>query len=184
MEDKTATKKNAGKLWFLLIDFLVAGLGVLFDQITKMLIRKYEANLPIPIIDNVLEISYLENKGAAFGMLQGKQLLFSIIFVVVIIGIILFLLKIPAEKKYRKLHIVLSFILAGAIGNTIDRFVKKSVTDFIYFKLINFPLFNVADIFITCCTILLVIFILFVYKDADFAFLKREKKEEKEEKQD
>ncbi len=175
MEEKNTKKFNK----ILILDLFIVCLMTFLDQITKYVIRLKQDTLPIPIIKNVLEISYLENEGAAFGMLQKKQLLFVIIFAFVIVGIIIFLFKIPKEKKFNKLHIVLSLILAGAIGNTIDRIMKQSVTDFIYFKLINFPLFNVADICLTCATILLVLFIIFGYKDDDFAFIKGKKKDTK-----
>ena len=73
-------------------------------------------------------------------------------------------------------------ILAGALGNTIDRVAKKTVTDFIYVSLINFPIFNVADIYIVVATIGLAILILFVYKDEDLRFMEFRKKTEKSEK--
>ena len=78
-------------------------------------------------------------------------------------------------KKYLPCHIVLTFIVAGAIGNFIDRLVNKYVVDFIYFSLINFPKFNMADVYITCGCFVVFFFVLFVYKDQDFEFLSLKK---------
>ena len=72
---------------------------------------------------------------------------------------------------YIKLHVALVFITSGAIGNLIDRVRLDYVVDFIYFSLINFPIFNVADIYVTLSTIYLVILLLFVYKESDLEFL-------------
>ncbi len=79
--------------------------------------------------------------------------------------------KMPDEKKYRLLHVLLSLIAAGAIGNMIDRIRLDYVVDFIYFVLINFPIFNVADIYVSVSTVALVILLLFVYKENDLNFI-------------
>ena len=85
--------------------------------------------------------------------------------------IIFVLLRTPDDRKYRKLHILLTMIAAGAIGNMIDRLRFDYVVDFIYIVLINFPIFNVADMYVTFATVILIIQVLFVYKDNDFNFL-------------
>lgn len=159
----------------LLADLYIIALGIFLDIWTKKRIINHASDLPKDLIPGVLQFRYIENKGAAFGMLQEKQTLFAVIFIIVCLAIVYLLIKLPNEKKYHKLHIIFSFIIAGAIGNSIDRFKKGSVTDFIYFYLIDFPIFNVADIFITCSTILLILFILFAYKEEDFDFLKKKK---------
>ena len=66
---------------------------------------------------------------------------------------------------------MLSLLLAGAAGNFIDRITRNYVVDFFYFEWINFPIFNVADIYVTCSIVLLLIFFLFVYKEDDFELL-------------
>ena len=82
-----------------------------------------------------------------------------------------FLIKLPAEKKYLPMNIAGALVWAGALGNAIDRVDKKTVTDFIYFVPINFPRFNVADIYITVSAIMLGIVLIFVYKEEDTAYL-------------
>ena len=161
------------KKWFiLLIDFLSLAILIFFDQWTKMLaVSKLKNQSAFVLINGVLELNYLENKGAAFGMLQ-NQMWFFIFIAVLIIGVISYILAMaPMKKKYAWLHVLLTFIAAGAVGNMIDRIRLEYVVDFIYFRLINFPIFNVADIYVTVCTILLVIVLLFVYKEEDLKFL-------------
>ena len=160
------------KKLFLLLDIVGIIVLVLFDQYTKNLAVIHLKDKPaFNIISGVLELNYLENKGAAFGMLQNQKIFF--IFVAfVILGVIGYVLyKMPEEKKYRILHVLLSLIAAGAIGNMIDRIRLDYVVDFIYFVLIDFPIFNVADIYVTCATVLFVVTVLFYYKEEDFSFL-------------
>lgn len=161
------------KKWILfLIDIAVLLIMVFLDQLTKNIaVVKLKDQQAYLLIDGVLEFNYLENKGAAFGMLQNQKIFFVFIAVLFIAAIVFVLIKAPNENKYIKLHILLSLICAGAIGNMIDRLRLDYVVDFIYFSLINFPIFNVADICVTVSTILLIIMILFVYKDHDFYFL-------------
>ena len=160
----------------------MAGL-VVIDQLVKLwALRSLRGHEPIQIIKNVLQLLYVENRGAAFGMLQNRQWFFLIITAVVILGLILIIPRIPDEKKYRFLNICLVFLGAGAIGNMIDRAFRKYVVDFIYFKLIDFPVFNVADIYVTCATFALVLLIFFYYKEEDInrIFSKKEAKKDEE----
>ncbi len=165
----------------LALDLIIFVTGVALDQWTKAFMTRLLKNQPaVPIIKGVLELDYVENRGAAFGMLQGKRFYFIIIAAVVFFVFVWLLLKLPPEKKYCKIHIALSFILAGAIGNTIDRGLRGYVVDFVYFKLIDFPVFNVADIYITVTTIWLAILILFFFQDDDFDFLRRKNSREED----
>ena len=80
--------------------------------------------------------------------------------------------RIPEEKKYIWLRLVSILVISGAIGNVIDRLFRQYVVDFIYFELINFPIFNVADMYVVIAAILLIFLVLFVYKeDTDFDFM-------------
>ena len=85
--------------------------------------------------------------------------------------IVFVLIKVPTQKKYYSLNILLVMIAAGAVGNMIDRVRYDYVVDFIYLVCIQFPIFNVADIYVTTATVILVFQILFVYKTNDFNFL-------------
>lgn len=157
------------------IDILAMCILVLIDQFTKRLaVVNLKDQNPVILIDKILQFRYLENRGAAFGMLQNKKLLFVFIAIVMLTAIFYALFKIPMAKKYLIWHVFLCFIAAGGIGNMIDRIMHDYVIDFIYFILIDFPIFNFADILVTIGTILLFIDLLFVKKEEDLAFLKLE----------
>ena len=172
--------KSKKKLW-LFLDLLGICALVALDQYTKYLAVIHLKDKPAYIIINgVLELNYLENKGAAFGMLQNQKAFFIFVAMVIlgVIGYVLF--KTPDQKKYRMLHVLLSLIAAGAIGNMIDRIRLNYVVDFIYFVLINFPIFNVADIYVTVSTAALIILLLFVYKENDLSFISFKQKRYRE----
>ena len=147
---------------------------VILDQLTKTAaVHALKGKAPAILIKGVLEFYYLENTGAAFSLLRNAKWLFIIIAGAAIIAIGVLLLKMPINKKLQSLRIILIFISAGAAGNLIDRFFLGYVRDFIYFSLIDFPVFNVADIYVTCAVALLIILMLFYYKEEDFSFLQK-----------
>lgn len=153
-------------------DFILMCLLIAIDQFTKYLaIIKLKEQKPFEIISKVLELNYLENRGAAFGMLKNQKFFFVFIAVVIIGLIFYFLYKMPDHKKYDILHLLLIMIASGAIGNMIDRIRYDYVVDFIYAIIIDFPIFNVADIYVTIATVTLAIVLLFVYKEEDLNFL-------------
>lgn len=158
------------------LDFLIAIVLIFLDQYTKHLAIIYlKEQKPVFLWENILHLQYLENRGAAFGILQGQKWLIVMIGLIALAGISYALLKIPIQKRYIPLRISLIFISAGAIGNIIDRLTYHFVVDFIYFVPIDFPIFNVADCYVTMATLLLIFLILFYYKEEDFAFLTESK---------
>lgn len=164
------TKKKIGQI---LLDVFCLILLIVLDQYTKLLaVEHLKDQNAFVILDKVLEFRYLENRGAAFGMLQNQILFFIFIAVIILLAITFVLLKTPMDQKYRYMHIFLILIASGAIGNLIDRLRFGYVVDFIYFVLIDFPIFNVADIYVTVGTALLILFILFFYKEEDLNFIK------------
>ncbi len=159
-----------GKL--LLIDLLVFLLLLALDQFTKYLaIIKLKGQAAIQLIPEVLELQYLENRGSAFGMLQNQKIFLLFVGVIFMAVMIFFLVKMPVEKKFYFAHVVFTFVIAGGIGNMVDRVRFDFVVDFISFVLIDFPIFNVADIYIVLGTITLFILFMFVYKEKDLEFL-------------
>lgn len=160
------------KIKRLVLDLLLFIVLVAIDQGTKYLaVVQLKDRAPVPIIDGVFELHYLENRGAAFGMLQNQKVFFIFIAVVILAAICYVLFRMPDKKRYRSMNFFCVLIASGAVGNMIDRFRCDYVVDFLYFVLIRFPIFNVADIYVTCATILLAIFLLFVYKDEELRFL-------------
>lgn len=163
---------NREKKILLVVDVLLALLLIAADQTTKYFaVERLMNNQPWVIWDGVFELHYLENRGAAFGMLQDQKIFFVLIAIIILAVIVYVLIKSPYQKMYTKLHITLVFIASGAIGNLIDRIRYEYVVDFLYFSLINFPIFNVADIYVTLSSIYLVFLLLFVYKESDLEFL-------------
>lgn len=163
---------NKRKIILLTVDFILAVILVAADQITKYFaILNLKGQSPYTIIDGVFELHYLENRGAAFGMLQEQKFFFIFIAAVILSVIVYVLFKTPYQKMYIKLHITLVIIAGGAIGNLVDRVRYDYVVDFLYFSLIDFPVFNVADIYVTLAAFCLVILLLFVYKESDLEFL-------------
>ncbi len=157
---------------------LAVALLVGFDQLTKHLASTYLQDGPFVLWDGVFELHYSINRGAAFGILQEQRWLFVLVTVVIVLLVLYIYSRIPMVKKYLPLHILCVTVLAGALGNFIDRISAGFVVDFLYFKLINFPVFNVSDCYITCSCVAFILLIFFYYGDGDFAFLSLKKKQE------
>ena len=129
-----------------MIYYLIALLIILVDQVTKYLVVQYmEIGENIPLIENFLYLSSHRNQGAAWGILQGQMYFFYAITTLVVIGLIIYLQKLPNDQKWMKF--ALSLMLGGAIGNFIDRLLHQEVIDFIntFIFSYDFPIFNVAD---------------------------------------
>lgn len=158
------SKKSWYSFFVIYVIILVA-----FDQITKLIARTTLSSGDVDIIPGVLQLHLLFNTGAAFSILTGKTILFYILTPVVAAIIIYLFIRLPFEKRYLPLAFVLASLVAGAVGNYIDRIAFRQVTDFIYFSIINFPIFNVADIYVTISVIVLLVLILFYYKDEELS---------------
>lgn len=128
-----------------MIYFFIAAGVLIFDQITKYLVRSdfvlYESRA---VIENVFHLTYIENPGAAFGMMANQRWFFLITTFLIIIFIIYFMISM--EKEEPKANIFLAMAIGGAVGNFIDRIIKGTVTDFFDFRI--WPVFNIADSFI------------------------------------
>lgn len=149
---------------------VVSGILVAADQYTKLLaVTHLKGQQPFVLIGNVFELLYSENRGAAFGMMQGKQGFFFAIAAIVLAAAAWAMIRMPGFeiRRYHGLKLCVTMITAGAIGNMIDRTSQGYVVDFLYFKLIDFPIFNVADIYVTTATALLMVLLLFYYKEED-----------------
>lgn len=146
-----------------IIAAIIIIISVVFDQVTKLWAADVLKNgLSIRIIGNFLRFTYAENKGAAFSILQNQRMFFLIVTVIMFIFLGYIYFKTENISKLSKLSIAM--ITGGAIGNFIDRFRLGYVIDFIdvrFGSLYNFPIFNIADCFVVCGTILIIILILF-----------------------
>ncbi len=151
------------------VSFLLSALLVGVDQFSKYLaVTHLRAQPPIPLWPGVFELQYCENTGVAFSLLENMSWIFIPLTMVVMALLVMILVrsKLSAHALFR---ISCSLIIAGGLGNLIDRCWLGYVVDFFYFKLINFPIFNFADCCVVIGAALLVVFLLFIYKDEDEA---------------
>ncbi|MCR5101666.1 MAG: signal peptidase II [Butyrivibrio sp.] len=156
----------------LIVDLIAIIILIAIDQITKLLAVKYlYEKSAFVLIPGVLELNFLKNSGAAFGILQDQKVFFILVAIMILVVIAYVLFRLPDDKKYNIMHVLLVMISSGAAGNMIDRIMNDYVVDFISFVIINFPIFNVADIYVTVSTVVFVILFLFYYKEKDFDFL-------------
>lgn len=142
--------------------FFFVVLLVMMDQLSKFFVVSFlKGQSPFILIDGFLSFYYIENRGAAFGILQNSQLLFSIITIVVLLGLMIYLIK-NYKSSSLATKISLTLIIAGAIGNFIDRLRLKYVIDFISFRMFghDFAVFNLADSFIVIGTIIVMILVI------------------------
>lgn len=155
-------------LW---MSLFAAGI-VALDQVTKYLtVASIELFDHVPFIPGFLRFTYVQNTGAAFSSFEGAQWLFALIFIVFTVAVIY-------EYRTKKLPFTtlerwcIAAIYGGGLGNMVDRIRLGYVVDMIETEFITFPVFNVADCFITCGCILLMIHLAFFNKE----FWKEEKK--------
>lgn len=143
------------------LGLMAAALLVVIDQLTKFFAAGHLSGGPRVLIPGVLELRYVENLGAAFGILPGKQWFFILLTVVMLVAFVVIYLREPEEDRPLPLNLALIGLIGGAAGNLIDRVYFHFVRDFIYFRLIDFPVFNVADICVTVSAAIFIIYVLF-----------------------
>ena len=155
---------------------------ILLDQWTKHLaVSHLKGQPPLVLIEGVFSLLYSENRGAAFSILQGKQGFLFLITLAVLIFVGYALVKMPANRRYLPLTVCLNLLFSGAVGNMIDRVTNGFVVDFLYVSLIDFPVFNVADIYVTTAAALFLVLMLWYYKVEElevFSFKKHNGKTE------
>lgn len=144
------------------LTMIIIALGLVLDRLTKKwAVAALKGKDAIVVIKDFFGFEYLENRGAAFGMLQNKQWLFITITIIVIIFMLGYLIK--RKPSFKLTYISMALIIGGAIGNLIDRIAYNYVIDFIlvhYKDIYYFPTFNVADMLVCVGTFFLLICIL------------------------
>ena len=132
--------------YYLLYSLIIA-VGIIIDQISKFVVVKFLKPIDdFPLWDGVFHFNYHENRGAAFGMLADNRWVFIVISTVAIIGIGIYLFFGKASNTL--MGVSMALIVSGGIANMIDRIFLGYVVDFLYFKLIDFAIFNIADSFV------------------------------------
>ncbi|MGI5850932.1 MAG: signal peptidase II [Clostridiales bacterium] len=144
-----------------MVQILIVMAIVVLDRVTKHYAITYLKDIEsIEIVKGVFSLTYVENRGAAFGILQNQRWFFIVLTIIVSMGIVYYIFT--QSNLDTLLRISLSMILGGAIGNLIDRIKFGYVVDMLHFTLIDFPVFNVADCFVVTGTILLALYTLFI----------------------
>ncbi|AAK80073.1 signal peptidase II [Clostridium acetobutylicum] len=147
------------------MEILVVAVGILVDRLTKIwALDKLKKVQDIPIIKNFFDLTYVENRGAAWGIFSGKTLVLSAVTLLVLSAIIVYMIKYRPKSKLARIS--LSLVISGALGNLYDRVFYKYVVDLFslhYKDIYYYPVFNVADICVVVGTIMIAIFI--VLKD-------------------
>ena len=130
--------------YVLFMYYFLIGVAVALDQLVKIIVRtNMEVHQTIPILQDVFHITYVQNTGAAFSMFSGHVEVLAVVTVVATVAMLAYIYKIR-KTAHMSLLISLSLIVAGGIGNIIDRVSLKYVMDFLDFRI--WPVFNIADI--------------------------------------
>ena len=140
---------------------VIVFLGVVADQLSKMWAVEHLMSSSPVVVPGVLSFTYVENTGMAFGMGSGMTLFLAIASLVLAL-VLAFMLVRYREKMHALSKVALSLMIAGALGNVIDRFFLGYVVDFIRFDFVEFAVFNVADICVTMGTIFLFLSLIFL----------------------
>lgn len=136
--------------------WIVAAIGLALDQLTKYwVVQAFELGETVPLWEGVFHFTYVTNKGAAFSLFQGGVWWLRWLSLLVAIGLMLLALLGPKMNRWEQAGY--GFILSGALGNGLDRFLAGEVVDFLDFRLIRFPVFNLADVFINIGIVCLLI---------------------------
>lgn len=130
---------------------------LIVDQISKILVVKFLDLNSVTVIKNFFYLTYTNNTGAAFSILTDKRIFLVLVGIIIIILLIYYLKKHQIKSTINK--IAFALVIGGSLGNLIDRIIRGSVVDFIDIKIFsyNFPIFNLADTFITIGVLLLLI---------------------------
>ncbi len=130
--------------------------SLVLDQVTKAMARmEFNEHQSIALIPNVLDLTLTFNRGIAFGMFQGMGVLLAPVAILIAAGAALYSHRHPNEHRWT--HAAMALLAAGALGNLIDRLMLGKVTDMIWVRFIEFPVFNVADVCITIAGAILVV---------------------------
>lgn len=157
-----------------MIPMIAVILLIALDQGTKLwALGSLKPIHSMTVAEGFLDLTFVENRGVAFGMLAGQRWLILLLTGVIACGMIAFYLRLPRERKYTPLRAAILLVLAGAIGNIIDRFFRGYVVDFFEFTFFDWPVFNVADIYVVVGVMILLFMMVFVLKDEDLDFKRK-----------
>lgn len=162
-------RSSTFKIKIFILPIIIIGLLTALDQLTKFIITSrfglYETK---PVIQDVFSITYIQNTGVAWGMFKGKRIIFLILTFIALLFAFRIYYNVYNKKKYIPIRICLILLISGALGNMLDRIRLGYVVDFFSFELIDFPVFNVADIMVVVSFFLLFFLLIFKYSNEEF----------------
>lgn len=176
--------KNKSKAVILTVNAIIAAVLITLDQVIKAKIVEVFTADPSEkmFIPGVIYLKYLKNDGAAFSSFRNQKWFLLAISVLFMALIIFVMVKLPTTKKFVPANILFSMIVAGGVGNMIDRIKQSYVVDYLGFDFWrSYPIFNFADICVVLGVVGLFILFIFVYKDKDLEFLRFKKATDKSE---
>ena len=150
----------AGLIW-------IAALVFMDQRLKGQMTASLQGNGSVGLIPGLLRLTYVENRGMAFGMLQNGRIVFIVVTALVLCLLFLLFYAIPEKKRFYPLTAGVILIIAGAIGNFIDRIRMGYVVDYLDLEFMEFPVFNLADCFVTWTAVVMAILLIFAYKEED-----------------
>ena len=157
-----------------IIPIIAVAILILLDQGTKFwALASLKPIHNMTLVEGFMDLTFVENRGVAFGMFSGQRWFILLLTCVIAVGLIWFYVTMPKKKEYLPLRVSLVLVLSGAVGNIIDRLFRGYVVDFFEFTFFEWPVFNVADIYVVVGVILLALMIIFVVKDEDLELKKK-----------
>lgn len=171
-------KQSYIRFLFLCILLVILTFGDQISKIAASAILKGKGKTVV--VKGILSFEYLENRGAAWGLLSGKTIFLTLITILFTLILFVIIIKIEKDimrstgktKMFSLIQFILVLLIAGALGNLADRLRLGYVVDFIQFEFIDFPIFNIADCYVTISALILVVILLFFLKEEDIKKLK------------
>ncbi len=160
-------KRKHSPLYYLAGAVWAAALVLLDWRIKQLVVEQLKGSSARSLIPGVLSLEYVENRGMAFGLLQDSRVFFVVVTVLVLIALLAVYRAIPEKKRFRPLSAGVVLIFAGAVGNLIDRVKNGYVVDYFRLDFIRFPVFNLADCYLTWTAAALAVLLIFYYKNED-----------------
>lgn len=157
------------KIKIFILPIIIIGLLTALDQLTKfIIISKFSLYDTKPVINDVFAITYIQNTGMSWGMFKGKRIIFIVLTFIALLFAFRIYYNVYDKKKYIPIKFCLILLISGALGNMLDRIRLGYVIDFLSFELIDFPVFNVADIMVVVSFFLLFFLLVFKYSNEEF----------------
>ena len=157
-----------------ILPIIAVAILILLDQGTKLwALASLKPVHNMTLAEGFMDLTFVENRGVAFGMFSGQRWFILLLTGIIAVGLIWFYVMMPKKKEYFPLRVSLVLVLSGAIGNIIDRMFRGYVVDFFEFTFFEWPVFNVADIYVVVGVILLALMIIFVVKEEDLELKKK-----------